>query len=149
MAERIVSLDNSPRSTVTLEIAGQFFTIRRVVTGAQQLWTAFVRESMEYLEKIELYQKDAAKAKGEKELARLTEEISREIDAFADSKLDRLLGILELLLSKNGYAFERQWWIDNAGEADYREFITAAMMKDQEPDAAKKNGNGDRSDGTA
>jgi len=149
MAERIVSLDNSPRSAVTLEIAGQSFIIRRVVTGAQQLWAAFVKESMAYLEKIEIYQKDAAKAKGQKELAQLTEDISREIDAFAESKLDRLLGILELLLTKNGYEFDRQWWIDNAGEADYREFIVAAMSKDQEPGGTKKNGDEDRSDGTA
>jgi len=147
MAERVVNLDNSPRSTVTLEIADQSFLIRRVVTGAQQLWAAFVKESVTYLEKINAYQKNAAATKGQKELAQLTEDISREIDVFAESKLDRLLGILELLLTKNGYVFDRQWWIDNAGETDYREFIMAAMLKDQE--GTKKNKDEDRSDGTA
>jgi len=149
MAEHSVNLDNTPRSTVILEIAGQSFTIRRVVTGAQQLWTAFVKESMAYLEKIDAYQKTAAETKGQKEFAKLTEDISREIDEFAKSKIDRLLNILELLLTKNGYTFDRQWWIDNADEADYREFIMKSMKKDQKDGNVKKKGKEDRSDGTA
>jgi len=149
MTEHNVNLDNTPRSTVTLEIAGQSFTIRRVVTGAQQLWTTFVKESMAYLEKIDVYQKVAAETKGQKELAKLTEDISREIDEFAENKIDRLLDILELLLTKNGYDFDRQWWIENADEADYREFIMKSMMKDQKDGNVKKKEKEDRSDGTA
>lgn len=136
MTERLINLDNSPRAAVTLQIAGESFTVRRVVTGAQQLWAAFVRESAEYLEKIDAYQK-AVVGKSVEEAERLTEEIAREVDGFADSKLDRLLGIIELLLTKNGYQFNRQWWIDNAGEEDYREFITTVMLKDRQN--AKKN----------
>jgi hypothetical protein len=137
MAERLINLDNSPRTAVTLTLAGESFTIRRVVTGAQQLWSAFVRESAEYLEKIDAYQKAISGKTSPEELARRTEEISREVDVFAETKLDRLLGIIELLLEKNGYSFDRKWWIDNAGEEDYREFITSAMLKDQK--GAKKN----------
>jgi len=137
MADRIINLDNSPRTAVTLQIAGESFTIRRIVTGAQQLWSAFVRESAEYLEKIDAYQKAISGKISAKEIEQRTEEITREVDDFAESKLDRLLGILELLLVKNGYSFDRQWWIDNAGEEDYREFIISAMLKDQK--GAKKN----------
>jgi len=140
MTERLVNLDNTPRKAVTLQIAGQSFTIRRIVTGAQQLWSAFVRESAEYLEKIDAYQKAISGKISAEEIAQRTEEITRDVDAFAETKLDRLLGILELLLEKNGYEFDRQWWVDNAGEEDYREFITSAMLKDQE--GTKKNGDG-------
>jgi len=137
MSERTINLDNRPRIAVTLQLAGESFTIRRIVTGAQQLWSVFVRESAEYLEKIDAYQKAISGKISAKEIEQRTEEITREVDAFAESKLDRLLGILELLLVKNGYSFERQWWIDNAGEEDYREFIISAMLKDQE--GIKKN----------
>jgi len=137
MSERTINLDNSPRIAVTLQLAGESFTIRRIVTGAQQLWSVFVRESAEYLEKIDVYQKAISGKISAKEIEQRTEEITREVDVFAESKLDRLFGILELLLVKNGYSFERQWWIDNAGEEDYREFIISAMLKDQE--GIKKN----------
>ena len=140
MVERLINLDNTPRKAVTLQIAGSSFTVRRIVTGAQQLWAAFVRESAEYLEKIDAYQKAISGKISAEEIAQRTEEITRDVDAFAETKLDRLLGILELLLVKNGYEFDRQWWIDNAGEEDYREFITSAMLKDQE--GTKKNGDG-------
>ena len=139
MAERIVDLDNSSRVAVTLQLAGKSFTIRRIVTGAHRLWLAFVQETVTNLERIDAYQEAVAKMPSDlEEIQKQTEEITREIDAFAESKLERLLGIIELLLTKNGYAFDREWWIDNAGEEDYREFITQVMLKDQEP-GTKKN----------
>ena len=138
MAERIVDLDNSSRVAVTLQLAGESFTIRRIVTGAHRLWLAFVQETVTNLERIDAYQEAVAKMPSDlEEIRKQTEEITREIDAFAESKLKRLLGIIELLLTKNGYAFDREWWIDNAGEEDYREFITQVMLKNQEPDVKK------------
>jgi len=148
MSERIVNLDNTPRSAVTLQIAGVSFVIRRVVTGAQQLWAAFVRESKEYVDKVLEYLKATAGKMPPEELARRTEELAGEVDAFAARKLERYLGIIELLLTRNGYGFQRQWWIDNAGEDDYREFIGAAIVKDHE--GGKKNGeDAEGSGGTA
>lgn len=139
MAERIVNLDNSSRTVVTLQLAGKSFTVRRIVTGAHRLWLAFVQETVTNLERIDAYQKAVANMPNDlEEIQKQTEKITREIDAFAESKLERLLGIIELLLIKNGYAFDREWWIDNAGEEDYREFITQVMLKDQEP-GTKKN----------
>lgn len=152
MGERIVNLDTSPRVAVTLQLAGQSFTIRRVVTGAQRLWVDFVRESAEYLEKIADYKKAVAELQNkpdrDEEISRRTEELAQGVDSFAEKKLDQLLGIIELLLKCNGYTFDRQWWLDNADEMDYRDFIIAAMLKDQT--GAKKNtAAGGTSDGTA
>lgn len=138
MAERFVNLDNNSRTAVILQLAGKSFTIRRIVTGAHRLWLAFVQETVTNLERVDAYQKAVAEMPSDlEEIQKQTEEITREIDAFAESKLERLLGIIELLLTKNGYAFDREWWIDNAGEEDYREFITQVMLKDQEPDIKK------------
>lgn len=141
MTERIINLDTTPRVAVTLQLAGQSFTIRRVVTGAQRLWVDFVRESAEYLEKISDYQKAVNQLQNnpdrDAEIERRTEELAQGVDDFADRKTDQLLGIIELLLKCNGYTFDRQWWIENADEMDYRDFIITAMLKDQT--GAKKN----------
>ena len=144
MAERVVNLDNIPRPAITLEIAGRQFRIRRVVTGVRQLWAAFVKETAGYLERVDEYDKAVKALQADsgasslEEIRRRTEEISRRVDEFAQGKLDRLLGMIELLLIKNGYEFERQWWIEEAEEEDYRDFILAAITKDSE--GAKKNG---------
>ncbi len=146
MADRIVNLDNSPRPAVTLQVAGKSYTIRRIVTGVHQLWAAYVKETTEMLEAIGAYQKAEAAAGAEpdeetrKRLAKELEELSASGDAFYQSKLQRLLRILELLLTKNGYAFDREWWIENAGEADYKEFIIEALSR--ESAGSKKNGDG-------
>lgn len=140
MSERIVNLDNTPRPTIVLEIAGQQFRIRRIVTGVRQLWVGFVKESVEHLERLGEYERFLKKAgeKDKEETERRTAEITKQVDQFAARKIDRLLEIIELMLVKNGYEFDREWWVQNAEEADYREFITNAMLKDQ-PDASKKN----------
>jgi hypothetical protein len=132
--ERVVNLDATPRPVVTLQVAGQSFTIRRVVTGVHRLWSAYVRESVELLDQVDQYSKQNPDAE---EVKRQLSELTAQVDEFYRTKVERMLQIIELLLTKNGYPFDRDWWIDNAGEEDYREFIIEVLNRATE--GAKKN----------
>lgn len=142
MSERVVNLDNAPRPVVTLQVAGESFTIRRVVTGVRQLWAAFVKETTGLLEDVDAYNKARREQAGKKadieaeaRLDKKLSELAARMDGLNDPQ--RLLSILELLLVKNGYPFDPAWWIDNAGPEDYKDFVIAALGKDT--DGSKKN----------
>lgn len=151
MEERFINLDNSPRPELRLQVAGKLFHVRRVVTGVRQLWAAFVQETVELLELVGAW--DAAQKKSREhdggdhqaKLAGELEEITRKVDAFYEGKTRRLLEIIELLLVKNGESFERQWWISNADEEDYKEFIIACLTRDESASGSKKKTQGEGS----
>lgn len=136
MTERIINLDNSPRPAVILQIGGKSFSIRRVVTGVRQLWLSFVKDTTELLETLETHNK-AQKAVNTKssqvEQQKVVEEMERFailVDEFHRNKLERLMRIIELLLIKNGYEFDRKWWIENGDELDYKEFIESVLLRE-------------------
>lgn len=153
MDERIVNLNQAERLVVTVEVGDQRFSIRRVVTGARQLWSAFVVESTELLEMVAHYHrsvKDLRAKAGEpdpsEKIKALTAEVEPKVEAFAAGKMGRLYRIIEILLTKNGYAFDRAWWDENTSETDCRDFIIEAMTpgqsKKNEPDGGKSIGEG-------
>lgn len=140
MTERVVNLDNNPRPAVTVQISGKSFTIRRIVTGVRQLWKIFVKETIELLEILDKV-RPVTEANDQK-IEQKTEEMTQlavRIDEFHESKLERLLRILELLLIKNGYDFDREWWIENGSELDYKEFIEAVLLNES-AEPKKKDG---------
>lgn len=139
MSDGFVSLNASSRPVVTIEVGDRRFLIRRVVTGVRQLWSAYVVEFMSYLERVNAYDdavkklRAGGKPNAAEEIRGLTEEVEAAVDGFSSRKLDALLRIIELLVTKNGYEFDRQWWIENAEEGEYRDFIVAALEKDSPP----------------
>jgi hypothetical protein len=143
MDERIVNLNVAERPVVTVKVGDRSYTIRRVVTGVRQLWSAFVVEQMTCMEHVTQFEKDLkslaldASPENVEKVRNLTEAIESEVDAFYSHKIDTMLQIIELLLVKNGQAYERQWWLDNAEEADYRDFIMAVLSRDS-PGSKKK-----------
>lgn len=130
MAERVVDLNAKPRPEVSLQLGGRSFRIVRVVTGVRRLYGDLLRETGELLEKAARLQE----AEGE-ELERL----SADVEDFAERKEVALFRILELLLTKNGYEFDRGWWEENADENDIKWFIVEAINKDA-PEEQKKSG---------
>lgn len=139
MIESLVNLNVSERPVVTIDVGDRRFSIRRVVTGVRQLWSAFVAEYMAYIERVQEYDRttrmlrERDKPGAAEEIGKLTDEITAAVDGFAERKIDSQLRIIELLLVKNGYEFDRQWWIENAEESDYKDFIIAAIEKDSPP----------------
>jgi len=139
VSDEVVNLNNALRPVVTIEVGDRRFTIRRVVTGVRQLWSAFAGEHLSYIERVQEYDRAVKQIEAEgnpdalEQIQKLTDEIEAAVDGFASRKIDAQLRIVELLLIKNGYEFDRQWWIENAEERDYRDFIIAALEKDAPP----------------
>jgi len=146
MDERLVNLNVAERPVVTVKVADRSYAIRRVVTGVRQLWSSFVVDQMTCLDHVGQFEKELKEAEANpteetvEKVKVLSGTIEAEVDAFYSRKIDTLLRVIELLLVKNGYGFDRQWWIDNAEEADYRDFVVAVLSRDGPPGSKKKQG---------
>lgn len=140
MNNRTVSLDSKPRNTVTIEVAGASFQITRVVIGARKLFGELMQDMGKYLELTgKLEEKFAEVGEDPEKQEKLQAEIkqvSKEIEDFSEDKINRYMDIIRILLEKNGYSFDRNWWIENCEQADLQYFISEAMNKDV--DGSKK-----------
>ena len=140
---------NQKKESVTLTLGEKKFTIRRVVTGVLQLYGDFARDQGEKLEQIgqlqaeqERLEKIAPEDVTPEELQELdkaSQKLVDEVEEFSKAKIDRLLRMIQLLLEKNGYEYDRQWWIDNGDPSDYQSFIVACINKDVPAGGVKKN----------
>jgi mevalonate kinase len=131
---------NQKKESVTLTLGDKKFTVRRVVTGVLQLYGEFARDQGEMLERIGHLQTDQERLEkispeeiSQEELDELdktSQELVDEVEEFSKAKIDRLLRMIQLLLEKNGYEYDREWWIENADVSDYQNFIVACINKD-------------------
>lgn len=128
--DRIYDLNNRQKSvTAVIRVSDKEFRISRVVTGVRVLYSNLLTEMGERLK--EICAVDSAKASKE-ELQSLVESTER----FAKEKSGKLEQCMELLLTRNGYEYDRQWWDGNTDEYDVRCFIEACLSKDA--DGSKK-----------
>jgi hypothetical protein len=140
---------NQKKESVTLTLGDSRFTIRRVVTGVLQLYGEFARDQGEKLERIGHLQSEQERLEKispddvtPEELERIDQESQKlvdEVEEFSKTKIDRLLRMIQLLLEKNGYEYDREWWIENADVSDYQNFIAACINKDVPSNGVKKN----------
>ena len=133
--DRMVDLNEKSRASVTIELGGKSFKIERVVTGVRQLYGRHVTTAGQLLVKVgqlneRIQAVKSATAEEQKKAEDAVEENTAEVEKFASEKLDILLRCIELLLVKNGYEFDRQWWIENGDDKDYQDFIVEAFKKD-------------------
>lgn len=144
MNNRTVSLDSKPRNTVTIEVAGVSFQITRVVIGARKLFGELMQDMGKYLELTgkleEKFSHIGEDPENRKALDEEIKQVSKEIEEFSEDKLNRYMEIIRILLEKNGYTFDRDWWIENCEQADLQFFINEAMNKDV--DGSKKKNPG-------
>lgn len=142
MAERIVDLSDKPRAAVTLQLGGRSFRISRVVNGVRRLYGDFLRETGELLQRTaELAGKQqAATAEDADSVARELRAVSEEIEEAARRRHGDLMRMIELLLTRNGYEFDPQWWDENADQADLVAFIVESLNKDAPPGQKKTEG---------
>ena len=129
MKNEIIDLNSTSRASVDLKLGGKTFHISRVVMGVRRLYGELVVETGQLLEKVG----SLKEAEGEE-----LEKLSTETEDLATRNQDRLFKILRLLLIKNGYKYNREWWEDNADDSDLRTFILSAINKDV-PNAQKKS----------
>ena len=60
------------------------------------------------------------------------------IESFAKEKAERIQNMLSIILDKNGYEFDQEWWEDNARYQDMEAFIFQALKKDEDAAPKKK-----------
>jgi len=127
--DREINLDNQARATITLVVAGSKFRIRRVVTGVRQLYGDLVAQMGEELLRVGELQ-DLMKTGDEAAIERRASELAARVNEFAEVRKSATSRILELLLSKNGYNYDAQWWEENADQQDVQGFIAECLRKD-------------------
>lgn len=112
---RIVSLEDK-KNTVTIEIGGASFDISRVVLAVHDMYN-------EYLEAITEYHEST---QGDRETP-----VVKRVRQFIDIRKKYVVPIMQLLLEKNGYVYDDDWWRQNVESYDHMdEFIRACLMKD-------------------
>jgi hypothetical protein len=132
VSEDVANLNLLTRPVAVIQIGDRQFSVSRIVIEVRRLWKAYRDESVDLLTKIQEYEKQLEGLNGsdpERGLE-LTRSIADQVDTFAERKIEALLRMIELLLVKNGAAFERTWWLENADEADYKAFIGECLTKD-------------------
>lgn len=131
--DRIYDL-NERRKCVTavLKVADKEFRISRVVTGVRVLYSNFLTQMGQLLQ--EIGNLDTQKAE-DQEIKNAIEKA----EAFKKTREETTTHCLELLLTKNGYEYDKAWWDENADEYDVRSFIEICISKDADGSKKKRN----------
>jgi hypothetical protein len=122
MAERYYDLNGRDDCvTAVIKVADKEFQINRVVMGARVQYSNLLRRMGDLLRK--------AANQNPADLDAANEFIKENQDFF-DSKEAVYDDVLTLILTKNGYTYDKAWWQDNTDELDVRSFIDACLSKD-------------------
>lgn len=124
MGERLYDLNDRQKCvTAVIRVSDKEYRISRVVTGVRVLYSNMLTEMGEHLKGV-----------GDLDPEKATrEEVQAAIDSadrFEKKRKEDLDRCMDLLLTKNGHVYDRQWWGDNADEYDIRSFIEACLSKD-------------------
>lgn len=124
MSKKIVNLDDLEKK-VEITIGGETFEISRVVLRLREMYGAYIADAGKYLKRIQ-------------ELDDV-EKINQLAEIYAHEKADKLDAMMEKLLVKNGYEYDKEWWADNVGDYHSMEqFIVTCLNKDVDEDVKKK-----------
>lgn len=120
--ERYFDLNGRENSiTAKIKVADKEFKINRVVIAVRVLYSNHLIKMGELFK--ETGQLD------EKNINEL-DSLNEKINEFNEDKIQTYEKILTLLLEKNGYRYEKQWWNENTDELDIRSFIDSCLSKD-------------------
>lgn len=128
---RTVSIDTKERPAISVEVAGQSFEIKRVVTGVRQRWGQFLQLQGEALETIAVLQEKLDSADGD--IDRFNKEIveaQKYSNKIAEKRTEAERDCIQLILEKNGYRFDWSWWLDETDSVDRQSLIIEALNKD-------------------
>lgn len=130
--ERYFDLNGREKCITAVISAGDHsFRISRVVIAVRVLYSNHIKEMGDLLQRLsKLDAKDADSEEAQR--------LSAEAEEFAKRKLDLYSKIISLLLEKNGYEYDREWWEENTDELDMRTFIEKCLTKDAPADGSKK-----------
>jgi hypothetical protein len=133
---KIVNLDDE-RNSVAIKVEGKEFVISRIVLKARQLYGEYLKLSGEYLNLIAESQ-EKANSKDAKELEEVNAKLELAVEDYAFRKAEYIEELLEIILVKNGYDFDIDWWHDNTDYSVMESFVYQALKKDETGAPAKK-----------
>lgn len=125
MKERLYDLNGRENCvTATIKVSDKTFRISRVVTGVRLMYANHLKRMGELLREVSSI--DVSTPEG------ITDAAQHEaaVDQFMLEKKQTYDDILTLLLTKNGFEYDKAWWEVNTDEYDTRSFIEACLSKD-------------------
>lgn len=122
-------------ATAVIRVSDKEFRISRVVTGVRVIYSNMLTEMGGILKDVGSIDPKAA---SEDEL----KEALSKADAFKERRLSAMDRCMELLLTRNGYGYDRSWWEDYTDEYDMRSFIEVCLSKDAKGSKKKSAGEG-------
>lgn len=127
--ERLIDLNGRDGCSVAvITIQDKTYRISRIVVAARLMYSNYLSTISKLLNEYA----DTAGAADNKQIQGLYDKYTE----YAEKVPDILLGIIQLLLEKNGYEYSEEWWKENSDIEDMRGFIDAALSKDS--DTVKK-----------
>lgn len=134
---KIVSLDDLNKSVI-IPMGDREFKISRLTLQISKLYGEYLIECGEYAKKVASTKLLADESNDLPGLEKLSEEMTKLIEAFAISKAERIDRMLSLILEKNGYEYDKKWWEENADYRTMEQFIFYALKKDEDEKEPKK-----------
>lgn len=132
---KIVNLDDE-KNSVTLIVEGREFVISRIVMKARQVYGEYLQDTGKYLQLVAEAQ--ALDGKSADELEALNAKLEGAIEDYAKKKAAYIEELLEIILVKNGYEYDPEWWASNADYSAMEAFVYAALKKDEQDKPGKK-----------
>ncbi len=127
------------RRVIEIRLADKTFRIVRVVTGVRQMyadWMARTADSLRLAQALEQGPEEP-----DIEFESRVEAVTKQIEEFTAERKEAYYQMLELILDRNGYELDREWWEKNTDEFDQQAFMRECLMKDAS--AQKKTMTGD------
>ena len=139
MAHKIVNLDDE-KNTASITIENKTFEIKRIVLKARQIYGEYLQAAGEYLVKISKFNERAQNTGDRQEISLIDNQLTESVEDWVQTKAGFIEGLMEVILTKNGYDWEPDWWYENTDYQMMERFIETALKKDEEPAQAGKKG---------
>ncbi len=128
--ERVFDLNGRDQCvTAKITIADQTFKISRVVTAVRVMYANHLKRMGELLKRTG----EVSDNPDDESIKMLKDDVD-EFQSDRETLYDQLLS---LILSRNGYEYDKTWWQNNTDDTDVRAFIETCLSKDA-PSVKKK-----------
>lgn len=136
----MVKLSDKDRPVSTIELEDKTFVIRKVVTGVYRRYGQFAADSGEVISQLGNLQKQIEEGDPDKVTAiqEQLQEMNTVAEQMAQQRESMEHDCIEMILSRNGYEMDWQWWIDNTDMTDRQAFIVECLNKDTQGGSKKK-----------
>lgn len=131
----MIVIDDKDRPEVELSISGATYRVRRVVNAVRRIYGQYLERAGKEIENLGALQRRLDDGKATQE------DVAAATDRVTEVVLEReeaVMQCIQLILEKNGYEYDRDWWDENTDQYDRQHFVVSALNKDVKPGGGKK-----------